>query len=91
MNKTIWKFELTDGYKQSIAMPKDAEILSVQQQHDVICIWALVDTSNELENRLFELYMTGENIYYDMGIERKHISTLQRYDGNLVIHLFERL
>ena len=90
MKKQIWKFELTDD-KVSVNIPKGAKILTLQVQHETSCIWALVDPLNELEERHFEIYATGEEIHYDMGIERKYINTFQLQGGMLVFHVFERL
>jgi len=59
--KTIWKFplELTD--RQTIKMPIDAQILSVQSQGNVICLWAIVDEcdGNRLVPRTFFIAGTG--------------------------------
>lgn len=40
--KTIWKFELKVGDKQTVEMPEGAEILTAQFQGDTLCLWALV-------------------------------------------------
>lgn len=90
MKKQIWKFIVTpDG--APIKMPKGAEILTVQSQGEQACVWALVDPNNEMEERYFEVYGTGHNIHYDMGINRKYINTFQLKGGSLVFHLFERV
>lgn len=95
--KTIWKFStLIDGQfheKFTILMPKSAEILCVQtdQKNNHPSIWALVDPEAEEEERDFELYGTGHQISFDMGVERKYIGSYQYQRGEFVGHIFERL
>lgn len=91
MKKQIWKFQLSPSIKQTIEMPIGAEILSVQGQADQGCIWALVDPDAEKEERIFEVYGTGHDINYDMGVDRKHIGTFQVMGGTLIFHVFERI
>lgn len=97
MSKTIWKFPVAPKQK-SISMPKGAEVLSVQEQHGMPCIWALVDPSNKTEERHFEIFGTGHDIpmngerkSYQNPVKRKYIGTFQLQGGSLVFHLFERL
>ena len=91
--KTIWKFEIPFEDKFTIKMPKSAEILCVQQDQKTFkpCIWAMVESENELEERYFELFGTGHPIHTDMGIERKYLGTYQYQKGEFVGHIFERL
>jgi len=88
MIKQIWKFPLD---KETIEMPIYAEILTVQTQDNIACIWALVNPQNPKEQRAFEVFGTGIDINFDMGVERKYINTFQLNDGKLVFHLFERI
>ena len=88
MKKTIWKYEISPD-KLSIEMPKDAEILSVQMQNDIPCIWALVNPKNIVKEKVIEIFGTGHEISCD-GISRKFIGTFQMSEGLLVFHLFER-
>lgn len=90
MNKTIFKYPFKVQDKITIVLPKDAEILTVQTQRDNPCIWALVDPNNKTEERYFEIFGTGHEVYEDMGIERRYINTFQMQSG-LVWHLFERI
>jgi len=89
MNKRVWKFVL-DPNNTKIVMPVGAEVLTVQSQNNEACLWALVDPDSERETRVFDVYGTGHNIRYDIGIDRKYIATFQLNDG-LVFHVFERL
>ena len=85
MKKQIWKF-LIEPNITALGMPKDAEILTVQNQYGKPCLWALVDPENEIEKRYFEVIGTGHDIHYDMGIDRKYINTFQLDGGALVFH-----
>ena len=90
MKKQIWKFAINP--KTTLEMPKGAEILTMQLQNEIPCIWALVNPENEKELRNFEIYGTGNNIHCDIGIERKYIGTFQLQSRvALVYHLFERV
>ncbi len=90
MDYRIWKYEIKIDDKIQIEMPEKAEILSVQVQKGIVCIWALVDSENKTETRYFEVFGTGHKVPVDMGISRKFIGTFQIYGGDLVFHLFER-
>lgn len=83
---TIWKFPLAVADSYQITIPKGAEILTVQRQHEQVCIWAIVDTNAEKERRVFEIHGTGN----PMAVHtRKYIGTFQQ--GISVWHVFERL
>lgn len=97
MKKQIWKFNTVPNGRfegeVSIRMPKGAEILTTQtdKKDNTPCIWALVDPYAEIEERLFEMYGTGHDIHYDMGVERKYIGTYQYQKGEFIGHIFERI
>ena len=84
MSKSIWKFpfEVTD--EQEIKMPIGAQILSVQMQGDKPCIWVLVDTTAQKENRTVQVFGTGNPV----SNEGKYIGTFQMCDGARVFHTF---
>lgn len=89
MNQTIWKFPINSFDKSSIAMPIGAEILSVQNQNENICLWALVDPSVDKEFRTIEIVGTGHAIHYYTNTSMKYISTFQINKEQLVFHAFE--
>lgn len=91
--KTIWKFPTEFERKFTIRMPKGAEILCIQrdEKDNTPCIWAIIDSTAELQERYFELFGAGHELYSDMGIERKYIGTYQYQNGQFVGHLFERI
>lgn len=89
MKKTIWKFELETTDDIKLSMPKAAQILSLQTQNGVPCIWAMVNPANEKEERTFRIYGTGHPI--DAEKEQRFVGTYQLLGGQLVFHVFETL
>lgn len=89
--KTIWKFETPFEEKFKLEMPKDAKILCVQQDQKTFkpCIFAMVETENEIEERFFELYGTGHAMSFYFGSDRVYLGTYQYQKGDFIGHLFE--
>jgi hypothetical protein len=90
IEKTIFKYQLETVSIQSVELPANAEILTIQAQGQVPCLWAIVDqTEKEKMNVQIEIFGTGHPIMFDVGItKRKYISTFQLYGGDLVFHAF---
>jgi hypothetical protein len=88
--KTIYKYELKKADESTIRMPASAEILYLGIQKGNICIWALVDTGEDMtKERLFRIYGTGHEI---KNIEcLKYIGTIFEgsFEFELVWHIFE--
>lgn len=87
MKKTIWKFELETTDYQTLEIPEDFEILTVQTQNEKPNIWALVNPDSGNKKVRFEIFGTGHainNIY-----ERKYVGTYQLHSGSLVFHVFQ--
>lgn len=91
MEKSIFKYNLETTDKQTVLMPKGAEILTIQAQDEHAKLWALVDPTAHLEERTIEIFGIGHPVCCDMGVECKYISTYQLFGGNCVFHAFERL
>jgi hypothetical protein len=87
--KTIWKFPPAVVSPIRIDMPKGAEVLTVQRQNELACLWAIVDPNADKEARYFEVHGTGNDLYDNMGVERKYVGTFQA--PPFVWHVFERL
>jgi len=83
---TIWKFPFRINDTVLLDMPRNARVLSVQLQHDVPCLWALVNPANRDEQRTFRIRGTGHSHDDDGG---QFIGTIQMAGGNLVWHVFE--
>jgi hypothetical protein len=84
MVRTVWKFSMPS--RGPIRMPKGAEILAVQTQHNEPQLWAKVDPHAELEDRYFEVVGTGHPI---IEPKAQYVGTFQLSSGDLVFHVFE--
>jgi len=87
MKKTIWKYPITTNDCIGLDLPVGAEILDIQIQNDMPCIWALVDPEAIKVNRTFYIYGTGHVIEYSCS--KEYIGTYQLFGGELVFHVFE--
>jgi hypothetical protein len=87
MKKTIWKWviELTD--RQVIEMPRGSKILTCQLQNGSICLWALVNPTQELEHRIIQIVGTGNPFEY--ATDPIYIASVQQ--SQFVWHIFESL
>ncbi len=84
--KKVFKYRLEITGFQKIELPLNAEILTVQFQHDQLCLWALVDSDSATEEREIKISGTGHPI---VNTNLKFIASVQELDGNLVWHVFE--
>jgi len=82
--KTVHKYPFRIG-DPSFSMPQDAELLCVQMQGDMPCLWALVETDNPMVTRRIKIRGTG----HDCSGVGRYISTFQMAGGALVFHAFE--
>ncbi len=89
MKKVIWKFVLSEEGNQIIELPLDYEILALQTQQGNPCIWVLVDPTRPKKTEVFEIYGTGHEIHYSMGMNREYVGTWQEQEGMFVCHLFK--
>jgi len=90
MKKVIWKFEFKRYMdNQYLELPLGYEVLSLQLQGNIPCLWVLVDPNVEKKREIFEIYGTGDEIRYKSGVDRKYIGTWQEQGGKLVWHLFQ--
>ena len=88
--RKIFKYELDkNDHKQLVSMPFDSEILCVSNQHESLCIWALVNPCNKHVNRQFTLYATGVYIKNSRLLREDYLGTVQFQDGNDVVHVFD--
>lgn len=82
--KTVWKYVITQI--SSIQMPKGAKVLTVREQANEICLWALVDPLIERETRHFYVFGTGHKIP-DENLSYLGSAVLDH--GAFVFHVFE--
>jgi hypothetical protein len=87
---TVWKYHIAVNDLVIIAMPKGAQILTVQLQNETPVIWALLNPAEtETELRTFICAGTGHNI--NVPAEKLvYINTYQLLNGGFVGHLFEK-
>lgn len=85
----IWKYELAITDYQTISMPEQALILSIQSQNGVLCLWALLSPTGNKVDRQFEVFGTGHLIPIGMSINREYLASVQQ--GVFVWHVFERI
>lgn len=83
---SIWKFQLEVTDEQLIEMPVDAEILDVQTQNGIPCLWARVDPTAEKIKRSIITHGTGHVVPETTGI---YLGSYQMEEGMLVCHVFE--
>ena len=82
----IFKYELLPKSEIVLWLPKGAQLLSVQTQNSIPCLWAMVDPNAKLEERRLRFAGTGH--FIEPG-EYKFIDTFQM--GSLVFHVLEIL
>lgn len=87
----VWKFEIPVDDDFTLALPRGAQILHVDDQLGIPHIWALVDPESSLENRTFRLAGTGHPIKVDLEqpCYILHLGTFKMEGGLLIFHLFE--
>lgn len=85
--KAIWKYKLEVLDEQTIEMPVNARILTVDNQYGDICLWAEVNTDPDLVMEKRTIYIHGTGHQYMS--HRRYIGSVQMYNGNLVFHVFE--
>ena len=84
---TIHKYALYSK-ECCVDMPRDAKIISCQEQGCDIQLWAIVNTREPgTESRKFKVFATGEDMEDVQSYQ--FIGTVQSYSG-LVHHVFER-
>ena len=86
MAKAIWKFTLSESEKQ-FSMPTGARILSADEQHGQVCIWAEVDPAMDPEDRRFSVYGTGHGLPDNPG---RFIGTVKLASGAFIMHVYEQ-
>lgn len=84
--KAIWKYPLQTVGVQSIDMPVGADLLTVQLQHGLPCVWVLVDPAAPACPVKLTTYGTGAPIDDAPG---EYLGTYQLAGGSLVFHVFK--
>lgn len=85
--RTIYKYTFNNSVELEVMMPANANILCVQMQFNTPCIWAEVESTNDLEKRIFRIFGTGIAIISDYVLE--YVGTFQMLSGQLIYHVYE--
>ena len=89
MMNEIWKFPITPANPYTL-MPKEARILSADNQRDTIVCWAVVDPLHAHVPRRIIILGTGHSHPIDEGFFKlPFIGTVLLYNGTLAFHLFD--
>jgi hypothetical protein len=86
--KTIWKYNIPLEDKFILRIPEGAMLLSIDNQNESGCLWFLVDSYKEVEDRTFHLYGTGHPID---DFKLIFIGMFQQRGGALIWHVFEEV
>lgn len=87
---TIYKYPIKVTGIQNVILPLGANILAVQMQKHVVCLWAMVqEKQNKFQTRCIEIFGTGHPM--SQQFNRTYIGTVQQEEGTLVWHVFERI
>jgi len=89
--KAIWKFPLDTTDTQEIQMPVNINFLDIQMQYETPCLWGLVDTEAQKENRIIKIFGTGNPIPDDFYlINWTYLGTYQimKNSSPFVFHVF---
>ena len=90
----IWEYELLVTDMQKVAMPEGAQILSVGNQNNKLCLWALVNPDKSfpdrhMEVRHIEIIGTGNPIVEPASMVTRNFIGTVIWDP-FVWHVFER-
>jgi hypothetical protein len=83
--RTIHKQALHTIDVQQIEIPKGSTILTVREQHNIICIWYLCGTERELEYKTIYIVGTGHPL---SDKAKTYLGTAILHDGQLVFHVY---
>lgn len=86
---TIWKTVLQPTDLQEIEVPEGCGILSLQEQFGQICLWYKCDPLAPKVKRTIAIVGTGHAA--PENNEADYIGTVQLRNGNLVLHVFEKI
>lgn len=86
---TIWKYQLEVTDQQEINIPDEAELLTVQIQNGVPCLWAKVNPKNLSTTKQILTFGTGNPFTGGLGL--LYVGTYQLHEGKLVFHVFEQV
>lgn len=81
--KQMWKYNLTVGELNTISVPQNSELKTIQLQNGFPCVWLEVETKNDRCERMYKFFPTG----VDIDEPAHYKGTIQL--GWTVWHLYE--
>lgn len=84
---TVWKAILKPTDIQDIEVPENAELLTVREQFEQICIWYKCNPDNPMTTRRIAIVGTG----HAAPEGARYVGTGFLHGGQLVLHVFERV
>ncbi len=92
MSKRIFKYMSSDKGVSDVQMRLNADILDVQLQDGVFCLWALSKDTALREQRRFRVFFTGVEIPEVIAQSLEYIGTVQYHKcGIHMAHVFEEI
>lgn len=85
--QTIWKFPLDIVDTQTLMMPQFADVLCVQVQKGIVCLWAKVNPDSKEEPRIIRIFGTGHPLDIEQNLE--YIGSCQTHGESLIWHIYE--
>lgn len=85
--QTVYKQVLSFHTDQQIMLPVGAQILTIEVQHEELCVWYLCDPSKHVEPWTFRVVGTGISLPDDMNLFT-YKGTVQLHGGALIYHTF---
>ena len=86
MNR-ILKYPLKLADRQTITLPANTRILSVENQRGSVVMYALVDCE-ATDMRVYTIKMIGTGHYADSVVNSPFIGTVNLENGSLMFHVF---
>lgn len=83
--RTIYKYGLEPIPEQTVSLPENAKVLSVQVQQGQLNLWAMVDPKLPCMKKTIRIYPTGGQLPESPGV---FFGTVQLFNGDIVIHVF---
>jgi hypothetical protein len=88
LKRFIYKYKLDVKPTTFLKVPAGYEILSIHEQNNDICLWALVDIDRPIIIETFYLIGTGQLFPWERA-KTKFIETVQLNNGSFVVHVFK--
>ena len=82
---TIWKYTLRPGRNQ-IMMPRNPQLLTIDEQNGSVCLWARVDDEADMQTVNVDVVGTGHEVPTEN--QGHYIGTVKLENGMMMFHAF---